>query len=227
MSTIVIADKGSIPDWVADLDSFRRWARSDDFPESGGFSFLDGEIWVDVGMEQLFSHNQVNVAFTFAIMGLLQQTRSGRFVADRMLLSHVAAELSTEPDGLYFHWSTVTSGRLKLIEGADEGCVELLGIPDMVLEVVSRSSVRKDTSVLRDLYCRAGIPEYWLVDARGQNPSFEILKHSPDGYHATEPTERGIYSSVFDRSFRLVKQSDPLGHPEFCVEIAAGSGTNG
>ena len=220
MSTIVIADKGSIPDWVVDLDSFRRWARSDGFPESGGFSFLDGEIWVDVGMEQLFTHNRVKTAFTYTIMRILEATRTGQYVTDRMLLSHVAADLSTEPDGLYFHWSTVKSGRLKLIEGADAGCVELLGTPDMVLEVVSRTSIRKDTSVLRDLYCRAGISEYWLVDARGQNPSFDILRHSADGYLATESTEGGIYSTVFDRFFRLEMRTDPLGHPEFSVEYS-------
>src|SRR5579864_7137512 len=138
MSTIVIADVGSIPDGITDLESFRHWAYSDDFPDSGGISFLNGEIWLDVSMEQLFSHNGVKTAFTYTIMKLLDSTRSGKYVSDRMLLTHVFANLSTEPDGLYYHWSTAESGRLKLVEGADEGCVELLGTPDMVLEVVSR-----------------------------------------------------------------------------------------
>jgi Uma2 family endonuclease len=220
MSTIVISEFGCIPDWVGDLESFRSWAHSDDFPESGGISYLNGEIWLDVGMEQLFSHNRVKTAFTYTIMQLLDASRSGQFVSDRMLLTHVSANLSTEPDGLYYHWSTVKTGRLQMIEGADEGCVELEGTPDMVLEIVSRTSVRKDTEVLRDLYWRAGVPEYWLVDARGANPSFEILKHAIDGYHVTESTERGSHSDVFGKSLRLVKQTDPLGHPEFRLECA-------
>ena len=221
MCTIVIADKGCIPDWISDLDSFRRWARSDEFPESGQYSFLDREIWVDFSMEQLFSHNGVKVAVTYAIMALLQQIRSGKYVTDRMLLSNVTANLSTEPDGLYFHWSTLESGRLKLIEGADEGCVELEGTPDMVLEVISRTSVRKDTVVLRDLYWQAGIPEYWLIDARGANPDFQILKHMAQGYQATESTSAGVFSGVFNRSFQLRQQADPLGHPEFFLEYSA------
>jgi Uma2 family endonuclease len=220
MSTVNIADQACIPDWITDLESFRRWARADGYPESGTISWLDGAIWVDFSMEQFFSHNQVKVPFGFAIVSLLQQTRTGRFVADRMLLSHPKADFATEPDGLYYHWSTMQSGRLRLVEGPKQGCVELEGTPDMVLEIVSRTSVRKDTEVLRDLYWRAGIPEYWLVDARGANPSFEILKHSTDGYHATESTERGIHSEVFDKSFRLVKQTDPLGHPEFLLEYS-------
>ena len=44
----------------------------------------------------------------------------------------------------------------------------------MVLEVVSNSSVRQDTQELVEDYFWAGIPEYWLVDARGETPVFEI-----------------------------------------------------
>ncbi len=220
MSTVVIADKGTIPDWVRDFDSFRRWARSSEFPESGGVSFIDGEIWVDFSMEQLFSHNRVKTAVTYAIMRLLNETRTGDYVGDRMLLSNVSAKLASEPDGLYYHWSTVRSGRLKLVESTDEGCTELEGTPDMVMEIVSRTSVRKDTVVLPDSYWEAGIPEYWLIDARGPEPKFEILSRSPTGYIPTETTPAGVYSKVFNRSFRLVQSIDPLGHPEFYLDFS-------
>src|SRR5205807_8068350 len=102
MSTIVIADTGSIPNGIVDLESFRRWARSDDFPETGTFSYLDGEIWVDSNMEQLFTHNQVKAAITGPLVVLTQQLHCGRFVPDRMLYTNIQANLSTEPDGLYF-----------------------------------------------------------------------------------------------------------------------------
>ena len=221
MCTVVIADIGSIPDWISDHESFRRWARSDESPESGRYSYLNGEIWVDVSMEQLFSHNRVKVAVTDVIMSLLQQIRTGQYVTDRMLLTNVAAGISTEPDGLYFHWSAVESGRLKLLDGADDGCVELEGTPEMVLEVVSRTSVRKDTVILRDLYWQAGIPEYWLIDAGGAIPKFQILRHTAEGYQAPEPTGAGVFSGVFNRTFQLRQQTDPLGHPEFFMEYSA------
>jgi hypothetical protein len=44
-----------------------------------------------------------------------------------------------------------------LIEGKEEGHVELEGSLDMVLEVVSASSVHKDTVVLRRAYWQAGM----------------------------------------------------------------------
>jgi len=221
MSTIGIPDKISIPAWVVDLGSFRRWACSDEFPEAGGISFLDGEIWADLEMEQLFSHNRVKTEIGFRLSGLLHETGTGQYVSDRMLLTNDAANLSTEPDGLYFHWSTVKSGQLNLIEGPDKGCVELQGAPDMVLEIVSRTTVRKDTVVLRDLYWSAGILEYWLIDARGPEPSFEILLHGPAGYEAAEATDAGVFSKVFGRSFRLGQKTDPLGNPEFILTYTA------
>jgi hypothetical protein len=221
MSTIFITDSACIPAWVVDLESFRRWARSDDFPESGRFSYLGDAIWVDNGMEQLFTHNRVKNAFTHAIMGILDQAPLGQYVSDRMLFSNAIAGLSTEPDGLYFHFSTVTAGRLTLVGDSDRGCAELVGTPDMVLEVVSRTSVRQDTQVLRDLYWQSGIPEYWLVDARGPNPSFEILEYTSEGYIAAAITVDGAFSKVFSRSFSMLKRMDPLGNPEFIVESSA------
>lgn len=46
----------SVPDWVVDLESFRRWADADDFPETGRIWFLQGEVWVDMSKEQIFTH---------------------------------------------------------------------------------------------------------------------------------------------------------------------------
>jgi Uma2 family endonuclease len=217
-SLIIIEDRACIPPWVDDLESFRRWARSSEFPERGWFSYLNGEIWADLSMEEFLFHNQVKSAFTFTMVGLQEPTPSGRFVPDRMLLSNVAADLSTEPDGLFFFWDTVKSGRLRLIEGATKGYIELEGSPDMVLEIVSRYSVRKDTVRLRDLYWRAGITEYWLVDVRGGSPRFDILRHTKDGYVATEAQDGWSSSAVFGRAFQLTQQTDPLGYPLYKLQ---------
>jgi Uma2 family endonuclease len=217
-SSVIIEEKVCIPGWVDDLESFRRWAHSDEFPERGWFSYLNGKIWADLSREELFSHNQVKGTFTFAILALLEQIPTGRFVLDRMLLSNAAANLSTEPDGLFFLWDTLKSGRLRLIEGSVQGYVELEGTPDMVLEVISRSSVRKDTERLRELYWRAGISEYWLVDARGTSLRFDIFRHTKEGYVATEPHDGWLRSNVFGHAFQLIRLTDAVGLPQFKVQ---------
>jgi Uma2 family endonuclease len=219
LTAIVIADKARIPAWVRDLESFRRWARSDEYPRRGWFSYLHGEIWADPSMEQLFTHNQVKGEYAVVVGGMVKTDQLGRFFHSRTLLTNPAADLVTEPDGLFCTWATFQTGRIRLVEGAQEGYVELEGTPDMVLEVLSSSSVTKDTVILRDLYWRAGIPEYWLVDARRSPLRFDMLRHTPEGYVAT-PDENGwLRSLVFGRAFQLTQQADPLGNPLYNLAI--------
>jgi len=99
--------------------------------------------------------------------------------------------------------------------------MELEGAADLVLEVVSKSSVRKDTVLLRDLYFKAGIPEYWLVDVRDGAMSFEILQRTPEGYVAVPLVDGWVASKVLGKRFQLQRKNDPLGHPQFVVGVSA------
>src|SRR5882724_6954928 len=196
-----------IPDWVEDLDSFRRWRLSDDSPEKGEFAFLDTYLWVDLTMEEFLTHNQVKAAFDYAIMGVVNPASLGRYVPDRMMLTNTEANLNMEPDGLFFTWETLRSGRLRLVERESQGIMELEGTPDQVLEVVSKTSVRKDTVLLRDLYFKAGIPEYWLVDVRDGALSFEILQRTSEGYVAAAAVDGWVASKVFGKKFQLEQKT--------------------
>jgi Uma2 family endonuclease len=100
----------------------------------------------------------------------------------------------------------------------EEGFLELEGTPDMVLEVVSPSSVKKDKVLLRQAYAEAGIPEYWLVDARKEPPTFDILVHKPRGYVAARKQDGWMKSGVSGKSFRLVQHTTALGHPDYTLE---------
>jgi Uma2 family endonuclease len=217
LQEIVINDRLRIPGWVRDLESFRRWATSDDYPRRGWFAYLHGNLWVDPSMEQLFTHNQVKGEYAYRVMAINEKQSMGRYFHDRTLLTNVLADLSTEPDGLFATWDTLQTGRLRSIAGASEGYVELEGTPAMVLEVVSTSSVRKDTEILLELYWRAGIQEYWLVDARGATLHFQILRHAAKSYVPVKPRGGWLKSAVFGRSFRLTQQTDPLGHPLYTL----------
>lgn len=218
MNTIVLnSEEVRIPNWVIDLAAFRRWANSDEFPESGRVCFLNGEVWVDVSREQFFTHNQVKGEFNRVLGSLPKATRSGRYVPDGMLLTNVEADLCCRPDGAFVSYQSLDSGRVQLVAGVEEGTVELEGAPDIVLEVVSASSARKDTDTLRELYWRAGIPEYWLVDARGDRLHFEILRHTEKGYVGVRKQGGWLRSTVLGRSFRLIAGTDDRGDPEFTL----------
>jgi Uma2 family endonuclease len=219
LKAVVIGDEVVIPGWVVDLESFNQWCRSEEFPEKVRICYLAGEIWVDLSMEQIFSHNQVKTKFIMTLGTLVESAQLGYFFADGQHLSHPDADLSAQPDGIFASWDSVRSGRVRLIEGATGGYVDLEGTPDMVLEIVSPKSVRKDTAVLRDLYWRAGIPEYWLVDARGESPRFDIFRRTARGYVASRRQDGWLKSAVFGRAFQLTRQTDPLGHPLYTLAI--------
>jgi Uma2 family endonuclease len=209
-----------IPAWVEDFESYRRWRLSEDAPDNGEIAFLNSYIWVDLSREEFLTHNQVKAAYDYAIMNIVIPASLGRYVPNRTLLINADANLNTEPDGLFFTWDTMRTGRLRLVEREGQGIMELEGTPDQVLEVVSKSSVRKDTVLLRDLYFKAGIPEYWLVDVREGMMSFEILQRTPEGYVSVAAADGWIASKVLGKKFQLQKNVDPLGHPQFVVAVA-------
>ncbi len=218
ISVHLYSDSVHVPIWVSDLDSFRQWMHSDESPEKVPVFFLAGEVWLDMSKEQFFSHNQLKKV-VFQVLSGLEKQAKGRFIPDGMLLTNEAADLSGNPDGVFVSNDSFRTGRVRLIEGKEDGYVELEGTPDMVLEVVSDSSVEKDNDVLMDLYWKAGIREYWLVDARGERIEFQILRHTARGYVATRPSGGWRKSAVFGKAFRLTRQLDDLGHPDFTLDV--------
>lgn len=54
------------------------------------------------------------------------------------------------------------------------------GVPDLVIEVVSKTHAERDRIVKLGVYERAGVPEYWLVDPGSL--SIEIYRLQGDAY---------------------------------------------
>lgn len=214
------ADEAFIPAGITDLASFRRWADSELYPTRGKYSFLQGQIWVDLTMEQLFTHNQVKTKLTAALSQLVDTEDNGYLFADGVRLSHTEADLSAEPDAVFASFAGIQQGKVKLIRGQLGGYVELEGSPELVVEIVSPSSVRKDTEVLRELYAKAGIAEYWLIDARSTTPALDILQWTDRGYQPAPSVENGQLSRVLSRQVALIQETDPLGNPRYMFRIS-------
>lgn len=215
---IVLEDRGTIPSWVLDHASFRRWAASAEFPETGQYGWLDGKVWVDLSMER-DSHNLIKTECAIVLGGLAKKQRSGRFWCDRMLLTNLSAGLSTDPDGTFASWEALRDGRLRVVGGEPPDGIELVGTPDMVLEVVSRSSVRKDYDELPDLYFDAGIAEYWRIDSRSRDVRFDLLRRTATGYRAARDNAGWRKSGVFAAAFRLTQTTNPLGDPAYALDL--------
>lgn len=59
----------------------------------------------------------------------------------------------------------------------------ILGVPDLVVEIISPSSIRMDRVDKKDLYEGFGIPEYWLVDPK--NTAIEVFSFQNGRYKST------------------------------------------
>ena len=71
----------------------------------------------------------------------------------------------------------------------------IYGAPDLVLEIISPSSIKTDRKTKFSLYEEMGIAEYWLVDTKNQ--SIEVYQLSETGYtmHAFA-AETGLVESI-------------------------------
>jgi Uma2 family endonuclease len=182
-----------IPATVRDLEGFRRWARSDRFPERGRIDYIGGDLEVDMSPEELYTHGAVKSEIGTELHLRIARTDLGTVYIDRGRVSCPAAELSVEPDVLVVLWDSIDSGRIREIpkkRTADpERMIELEGTPDLVVEVISDSSVGKDRRRLPPRYAAAGVPELWLVDVR-RGLRFDLHILGPDGYR-TAPQDAG------------------------------------
>ncbi|MEX2141124.1 MAG: Uma2 family endonuclease [Pirellulales bacterium] len=201
------------------LSGFRAWVTSDEFPEKWRVSFLNGAILFNM-TEETETHNKVKVAIQYTLHGVSKKAQSGTVYGDGVQLSNKAANLSTCPEAIYISRETLRSGRVKRVrrKGRDE-YIELEGTPDLVVEVVSRSSRRKDLIDLPVLYHRAGIPEYWLIDALGDEIDFKILRRGPRRYLSVEPQRGWLASSVLNRQFKLVRKRDEDGDWQYDLKV--------
>ena len=203
-----------VPPTAVTLNGFRAWTRSDSYPEFGHITFVNGKLIIDMSPERYETHLKIKSAINFAIKGLILERDLGEYYPDGGFFTHSQAGVSNEPDAMFASWETLESG--KLIPPPDlpqDGKhTELVGTPDWVCEMVSDSSVNKDTRLLREAYHKAGVPEYWLIDARSEDIDFQILVWQEEGYIEAEEQEGWRRSPVFECQFQLSRSRNRVGN---------------
>lgn len=191
-------DELRIPAESHELEAFRRWVHSPEFPERGRIDYLEGDIEVDVSPEDLYTHGTTKAEIGARLHLLVADRDLGAVFVDRARITHPGARLSAEPDVAVVLWASLEAGRIEEVaaaSGKPGRYIELEGTPDLIVEVVSDSSARKDRERLPRLYAAAGVPELWLIDARGEPLGFEILTLERGGYRAAEPDAEGWCTS--------------------------------
>jgi Uma2 family endonuclease len=218
-TSVVFEEQVEVPLNVGSLADFRCWARSDDFPEAGRIDFIEGRIEVDMAPEDLFCHGTLKSEIAAVLHQQVKRRRLGHLFVDKARISNPDAGLSVEPDIVFLSYEAIRSGRVRLVPkagGRPGRYVEMEGAPDLVVEIVSDSSTIKDTRRLPVAYFRAEVREFWLADARGEEPIFIIHAPGAGGFEPVDRDADGFQpSAVFGCRYRLDAARDADGNWEF------------
>jgi Uma2 family endonuclease len=189
---------------------------SDEFPERGRIDYVDGRIEVDMSPEDLFTHGTLKVEVLSKVQQRVAQLDLGYAFVGETRVSSVAGDFSAEPDIVVVSYQALEDGRITLIPkstGEEGRYVEIEGAIDLIIEIVSDSSVVKDTRRLPDAYYRAGVRENWLIDARPERLVFQVRQRGAHSFETVPVDEQGFQQSdVLDCRVRLDRERHRRGH---------------
>jgi Uma2 family endonuclease len=144
------------------------------FPDDGlRHELIDGEHYVTPAPNS--KHQKIVLKLGARILGWVEQHQTGEvFVAP---FDVVVSEFDVvEPDVMF-----MSSARAAAILKS----ANVQGVPDLVVEVGSPTTRRRDETVKRALYERAGVSEYWVVD-----PELDLVRvYRRDGERFGRPHE--------------------------------------
>ncbi len=189
-----------IPREAHTLAGFRRWVLSAEFPEKLRVTFLQGAVYVDMRKEEIFYHAMPKTEVARVLGNLNVETDFGNLFINGVLVTNKAANVSNNPDMVAVFWESLDKGLCHYVTRGHRG-VEIVGSPDWMLEIVSDSSVIKDNQQLRQAYHEARVREYWIIDARGDEISFQVLTWRKSGYVAVRHHDGWVRSRVFGARF--------------------------
>jgi Uma2 family endonuclease len=134
--------------------TYRDWLH---LPKDGRvYEILDGEIFMTPAPR--IRHQRVSSRL---------HTRLG------LHLDHTAAgELFAAPTGVRLSDDNVVEPDLLVVLTVHRGRIAeqvIDGPPDVVVDILSPGTTRRDLVAKRELYARFGVSEHWIVDSKGSN----------------------------------------------------------
>ena len=179
-TSIIFEERIEVPLTIRSLADFRRWATSDEFPETGRIDFVDGRIEVSTAAEDFYCHGGLKTEIA-GVLCAAGETRQIGASTDR--LRPILQSRRGPFCGAGHHFSLTRlfdRAALRLIprsDGAAGQYVEIEGSTDLVVEIVDDNSVTKGHPKVAQSLLPGRRAEFWLADARGETPIFII--HRP------------------------------------------------
>lgn len=138
--------------------TFQNWLG---FPDDGRFyEIIEGELYVTPPPN--VEHQRISREIEFRLLQFLRAAALGE-VFDAPIGVRLTDDDVLEPDLVVVLQAHADRIGKQVIEGA----------PDLVVEVLSPGTAKRDLGLKREQYQAAGVPEYWIVDPESR--SIEVL----------------------------------------------------
>jgi Uma2 family endonuclease len=142
------------------------------FPEDGKrHELIDGEHYVTP--TPIRKHQAIATNLSALIWGYLQKHPIGRVIGSPLDVIFSDFDV-VEPDVLY-----ISSQRMSEIETSPW----IKGAPNLVVEIGSPSTRKRDETIKRRLYERFGVDEYWVIDP--ELDTIKVYRRANDRYQRT------------------------------------------
>ncbi len=205
-----------IPPGLDTLDDFRRWVHSNGFPDGRRVHWIGGKLEIETAADDVFWHSSPKSELGAVLSQFVKIHDLGHLFIDKTLVTMPGVDLSCEPDIFFISHEAIAEGRVMLVPSRSSRDIdsirEIEGAPDLVVEIVSDGSVVKDTEKLFHDDFAGGVQEYWLVDARGAELSFQIFTRGVVEFVPATVEDDGFQrSTVLGTSFAFSRDRDRNG----------------
>ena len=146
------------------------------FPDDGlRHEIIDGEHYVTVS--PITRHQRISRELLYLIQAYLE--------------THPIGEVFSAPFDVVMSFTDIVVPDLMYISNTRAHLLtakNLQGAPDLVVEILSPSTRPRDERLKRDLYERAGVDEYWLVDP--DRDTMTIYRRGVEGFQQSVRHEK-------------------------------------
>ena len=158
--------------------------------EDKRYELIDGELYMVPS--PIVSHQRTSMRLSRILHDLVESQGLGEvFTAPLDVV--LSDEDVLQPDIMF-----VSEGRSGIVGN------NIRGAPDLVVEILSPGTAKRDKTIKRASYGRFGVREYWIVDPesrslevmRAGESGLETVRVYPEGTFATSPLLEGLRIEV-------------------------------
>ena len=138
--------------------------------ETTRYELIEGELYMVPSPS--FEHQHTSGGLYRALADFVEEHGLGTVLAAPLdvVLKGKRRESVVQPDIMF-----ISKARSKIIHHE-----EIRGGPDLIVEILSPSTGKRDRTAKKMLYARHGVTEYWLVEPESE--TIEVLKLTARGY---------------------------------------------